>query len=121
MRFLSAGELWRVADAVADRDRALVLLLGLCGPRIGEAAALTLEDLDLLRRTLKITKAVSEVAGRVMVGAPKTGTSRAVPLPCAVVEALAAHLGAFPVGRGGLVFPDRDGGPIGVGAYGFLL
>jgi integrase len=52
MRFLGLDELARIADAVPDRDRALVLLLGLGGFRIGEATALRVEDLDLLRRTV---------------------------------------------------------------------
>jgi hypothetical protein len=48
MRFLSTDELHAVADAVGPIDRALVLLLGLCGLRIGEAAALTVDDVDFL-------------------------------------------------------------------------
>lgn len=110
MRFLDATELSSIVEAVPDNDRALVLLLGLCGLRIGEAAALAVEDLDLLRRTARVTKAVSEVAGRVTVGPTKTGASRAVPLPRVVAEALAAHLSAVPKGPRGLVFGDRDGG-----------
>jgi integrase len=73
MRFLSPGELLAVAEAVEERDRALVLLLGLCGLRIGEALALTVDDLDLLRRRVRITKAGSEVRGKVIIGPHQDG------------------------------------------------
>lgn len=113
MRFLSAPELAAIADAVPDRDRALVLLLGLGGLRIGEALALTVDDLDLLRRRVTVSKSATEVRGTVTIGPTKTdGSRRAVPIPAVVAEALATHLAAFPPGRDGLVFPDRDGGPM---------
>jgi integrase len=112
MRFLVPSELLTVADTVHPRYRALVLLLGLCGPRIGEAAALTVEDVDLLRRKVTITKAAAEVAGKVTVGRTKTRKSRSVMLPRTVVEALEAHLSSFPPGPGGLLFTSEEGGII---------
>ncbi len=110
MRFLSAEELHAVADAVGARDRALILLLGLCGLRIGEAAALKVGDLELLRRTVRITKAASEVGGKVHIGPTKTGEARAVPLPLLLAEELARHLAEHPPGPAGLVFSGPDGG-----------
>ncbi len=112
MRFLSAEELASVVDAAADRERALIMLLGLCGLRIGEAAALTVEDLDLLRGSVRISKAASEVRGEVIMGPTKTGAVRAVPLPAIVREELAAHVAASTPARGGLVFTGPEGGPL---------
>lgn len=110
MRALTAEEIWTVAGAVPARDRALVILLGLCGLRIGEAAALTVDDFDFLRRSVRITKAASEVAGKILVGPTKTGANRAVALPRIVVEELAAHLAAYPPGPKGLIFGRLGGG-----------
>ncbi len=46
-------------------------------------------------------------------GSLKTASSRrVVPLPAFVVDALAAHLAAYPPGRDGLVFSGADGQPI---------
>jgi integrase len=111
MRTLTYDELRRVAGAVPDRYRALVLLMGLCGLRIGEAIALTVADLNILRRQVSIGKAATEVRGNVTVGPTKTkGSRRAVQLPQAVADALAAHLAAFPAGPDGLVFTAEGGG-----------
>lgn len=112
MRFLVPSELLAVADAVPLRYRAVVLLLGMCGPRIGEAVALTVEDVDLLRRKATITKAAVEVAGKVTVGRTKTRKSRSVMLPRTVVEALEVHLSSFPPGPGGVLFTSEEGGII---------
>ena len=57
-RFLTAEELHRLADAAAQypipevgqQYRGLILLLGFCGLRWGEAAALRAKRVDLLRR-----------------------------------------------------------------------
>ena len=46
-------------------------------------------------------------------GPPKTPASeRTVPLPVVVVDSLAAHLAAFPVGPDGFVFTSEGGRPI---------
>jgi integrase len=95
----SPAESW--PEVVPERDRALVLLLGLAGLRIGEATALQVGDVDFMRRSVKITKAASEVNGQVIVGLTKTGGNRAVPLPSVVTDALSAHLGPFHRGRMG--------------------
>jgi integrase len=113
MRFLTAEEVERIAEEAPRRYRALVLTLGFCGLRIGEAAALTVDRTDLLRRRLRVTETVSEVGGRLHFGPPKTPESvRAVALPHFVAEAIALHLAEFPPGSNGLVFTASEGGPI---------
>lgn len=112
MRFLGAEELGRVAAAVPQRYRALVLLLGYRGLRIGEATALRVEDLDLLRGKVNVTKAFSEVRGRLILGPTKTGANRSVSLPKFLREEVAAHLAAFPAASDGLVFTGPEGGPL---------
>ena len=79
MRFLSAVELERLAAAIgSERDRMLVLVLGWTGLRFGEAAALRREDADILRRRLRIGRAVAEVNGVIHVGTTKTHQARTV-------------------------------------------
>jgi integrase len=108
-----ADPLRRLSEAVEPRYGALILTLGLCGLRIGEAVALRVDDVNVLRRQLQVKRAASEVAGRLYVGKPKTATGRRnVPLPRVVADALAAHLTMFPPGADGLVFTAPEGAMI---------
>jgi integrase len=103
MRFLSAEELERLAQAMpTDRDRILALLLGWCGLRFGEAAALRVEDADPLRRRMRVRRSVTEVRGRIEVGEPKSHAARSVPMPAVVAQAVGGY-------RSGsdLLFPDE--------------
>jgi integrase len=113
MRFLSIDELAAVVEASPHRDHALVRLLGLCGPRVGEALALHVEDLVLEHpASVRITKSLVEVRGQLSIGPTKTGARRAVPLPRFVARELERHLQEFPPGPGGLVFTGPEGGAI---------
>jgi integrase len=113
MRFLTPGEIHAVANEVPARYRALVLLLGFCGPRIGEATALTVADVDLLRAEIRIRRAFAEVRGKLELGRLKTDAgARPVALPGFVREALSAHLSEFPSGSEGFLFTAPEGGPV---------
>ena len=59
----------------------MILVLGLCGLRFGECAALRVRSIDLLRRRLRVTEAVSEVNGHLVWSTPKTHQARDVPVP----------------------------------------
>jgi integrase len=102
--------LYEVAGAVlrAVDHSVLVYFLAYTGLRIGEAAALRVDNLDLLRREVRVVESVSIVNGRAHVGPTKTGANRVVTLPRLVVIELERHLAAYPPARG-LVF----GGPRG--------
>ena len=98
---LSPADVWAIAEALREpwegRYRPLVILMGFCGLRIGEAAGLADTDLDLLHGTLTIRKGVSEVRGVAFYGPPKTKQAvRTIVLPAVVREALAEHLEAHP-------------------------
>jgi hypothetical protein len=55
-----------------------------------------------LQGTVRITEAISEVNGRLIMGAVKTkGSKRTIHMPEPVTEALKAHLKAFPPGEEG--------------------
>lgn len=108
---LTLRELLALADAMPEQHRAVTLLCGLCGLRIGEAIALRRRDLDLDGGTVHITRTATRADGRKSVGPPKTEAGkRTVAMPQLVVDAIRQHLAQFPVtGRDALVFPGRDG------------
>lgn len=102
-----------LAGAVPSRYRALVVLLAGSGLRIGEALGLGVEDVDFLRRTVKVERQRLP-SGRI--GPPKTSKSaRTVPLGQVVVDELAAHLAAFPTD--GALFTLDSGQPLGYRAW----
>jgi integrase len=70
-RFLTAGQVDALADAIGDY-RLVVLTLAYCGLRWGELAALRVGRVDTLRRRLEIVEAVVEVRGHLTWGAPKS-------------------------------------------------
>ncbi len=106
-RYLTHDELARLADECGPYG-VLVNVLGYTGLRWGEAAALLVEDVDLLRRRIHVGRAMAEVRGRAVVGTPKDHEVRSVPVPAFLVEDLAAHLaGRAP---GSLAFPASQGG-----------
>jgi integrase len=82
--------------------------LAYTGLRIGEAAALKMENLDLVGRSVRVLEAVSVVGGKVYVGPTKAGHGRVISLMKLVVAELDRHLEQFPP-QGGLVFGTREG------------
>ena len=106
-RYLTQAELRRVADA-SGPHRALVLTLGYCGLRWGEATALKVADVDLDKRRITVHRSAVEVHGEIHLSTPKTDAStRLVPLPAIVVEALRAKIAGRR--KTDLVFPGPTG------------
>ena len=114
VRPLTVAEVHRVVAAAPERLAALVVLAAGSGLRSGELLGLTTDRVDFLRREVKVDRQLVYVPGSPPVLArPKTPESyRTVPLPAFVVDALAAHLAAFPAGADGLIFQAEKGGPI---------
>jgi integrase len=114
--YLTPAQVRDLADAmeqVAPQYRALVYVGCYSGPRIGELAALRWTDIDLLHRTVSITRKVVEVTGLGMVeGGTKTKAGRrSVTIPRLVAAELELHRARFP--SSDLVFTAPDGdGPI---------
>jgi integrase len=84
--------------AMPERYRALVVLAAGTGLRHAEALGVEVEAVDWLRRTLDVRQQLITMPGKPpYLAPPKTPASyRVVPLPQVVVDALAAHLAAFP-------------------------
>jgi integrase len=101
-----------LAAAMPGRYRALVTLAAGTGMRQGECLGLTVDRVDFLRRLLIVDRQLVTVPGRdPYLGPPKTAASvRTIPLPQAVLDALALHLGTFPADD--LVFTSSAGTPV---------
>jgi integrase len=104
--YLTHDQLHRLAVA-SGRFRTLVLVLGYCGLRFGEAAALQVGDMDLNARRIRVSRSVTYVRGTGRVeGTTKNHTSRTVPVPRFLAPLLSTEI----QGCDGLVFPGRRGG-----------
>ena len=64
----------------ADDYRLMILACGLCELRFGECPALRVRFVNLMRRRLRVSEAVSEVKGHLIWSTPKTHQSCDVPI-----------------------------------------
>ncbi|GAA4047605.1 site-specific integrase [Arthrobacter methylotrophus] len=93
--------------AAASKYPGLVLVLAYCGIRWGEATALKVKHLDMLRRRLMIEENAVQVGSVIHVGTPKNHKKRTVPFPKFLAKQLAHQCEGK--GRDELVFPDENG------------
>jgi integrase len=106
-RFLTPGEVARLADAIDVRYRALVLVGAYGGLRIGELAGLHRDDVH--GGQVQVVRTVSWVQGHLHINAPKTAAGRRrVGLPAFVADELGSHLAAYAGPQ--VVFPAPGGG-----------
>jgi integrase len=94
------------SDAV-DRQPEVVRFLAYTRLRWGEMAALRVQDFDMLRRRVNVSRSVTESGGLVW-STPKTWERRSVPFPAVLANELAALMGGKE--RHDLVFTDMRGG-----------
>lgn len=95
---------------VGAQYRALILVLGFCGLRWGEVAALRVKRVDLLRRRLTVAESVTEVRGRLVWGTPKSHATRSVLIPRSLTSAFAEVMAGK--GPDDLVFTTWRGNPL---------
>ncbi|MCB0055656.1 MAG: site-specific integrase [Anaerolineae bacterium] len=111
-RYLTHEELLKLAKATG-RFETLTLVLGYCGLRFGEAAALRRKHVG--DRELTITASATHVTGRGIVeSTTKTKRARHVPVPGPVWDRLKAEL---PDDPNALVFPRQRGGLLPIEEY----
>jgi integrase len=92
---LTVDQVRTLSSAMPDRCKAMVIAQAGLGLRIGELMALRVQDVDFLRRTVRVQDQLS-LDGKRRVP-PKTPMSRrTIPLPDLVGDALAAHIAEFP-------------------------
>lgn len=101
--YLSHSQVAALAAAV-ERQGEVVRFLAYTGLRWGEMAALRVQDFDMLRRRVNVSRSVTESGGLVW-STPKTWERRSVPFPATLADELAALM----VGkdRDALVFTDQ--------------
>jgi integrase len=106
-----------IYKAAAPEFQAAVVLGAAIGLRQAKAAALTVERIDWLRRTVRIDRQWSQVDGW---APPKTRAStRTVPVAEEVLEVLARHIAVHDTGTDGvLVHWGHGDGPMGHAAVG---
>lgn len=112
-RFLSPAEVEDLADTIDARHRTLVLTGAYTGLRFGEMAALRTDDLDPLRRTLRVDEQLSRQGTSQMVSSPlKTRKARrTIGIPQFLADALVAHITTHP-SSSDLIFSMTQGGPL---------
>jgi integrase len=104
-----------LADTIAARFQALIILGAGTGLRISEALGLTNDRVDWIRRSVKIDRQLVRDGGAEPVFGPvkdRRNRPRTVPLPTVVVNALAEHVKVFGLGPSGLLFTNTKGEPV---------
>lgn len=112
MRCLTAEEVRLLAEAIDAQYRALVLVAGFSGLRMGEMVGLRRGRVDLMRGHVDVVESGVETGSRVVFGPPKTRSGRRrVALASEAVDALGRLLGR-PGAAEDLVFTSPEGGVI---------
>lgn len=108
---LTIEQVGTVVDEIGDRYRAMIVAQAGLGLRIGELLALRVEDVDFLRRTVRVQDQIDRSTRERV--PPKTPRSRrTIPLPDVVSKALARHIAEHPPTPAGLLFHTRAGMPL---------
>lgn len=113
-------EVYALADAVAPRLQALVLLAAFGGLRRGELLGLRRRDIDLLHRTINIrTQRQESKTGEALIGPPKSDAGRRVlALPAELVPVLEDHLDRWVAADpDAVVFVGERGAPLRPGVW----
>ncbi len=87
--YLTHEQLHSFARECGDHST-LVLVLGYCGIRWGEATGLRVKDIDFARGRLNIAQNAVEIGSEIHVGTPKTHERRSVPFPQMLMPGLKA-------------------------------
>ena len=103
-----------MADAIAPRFRAMVLIAAYGGLRFGELAALRRERIDVLRGRVLVAETLVDINGDLSFGPTNTRNGRrTVPLPRSDCHEAAAHLERFTAGAGdALLFTGQFNQPL---------
>ncbi|MFJ8301550.1 tyrosine-type recombinase/integrase [Streptomyces sp. NPDC094447] len=122
------GEVRKLIDAAYnDRWAAMIETAALTGLRSGELRGLTVDHVNLLRKTIRVERQIVREKGKgLYLDNVKTAAGRrTVPVPTRLVTLLSDYLASYPPRQGGawegLVFAMPDGRPIGDSACDYAL
>ena len=112
-------QVYRLADEMPPRFRALVIVAALSGLRWGELAALRRADVDLAEGVIRVPRKLAALRNRMEFGPPKSEAGRrVVALPAAAVAALRLHLlQLVDADQDALVFVGDQGGLLRTGNF----
>jgi len=86
-------QVYKLADAMPARFRALILVAAFSGLRWGELAALRRSDVDLAAGVVRVPRKLAALRDRMEFGPPKSDAgNRSVTLPAAALKALRPHI-----------------------------
>ncbi len=104
-------ELAAIVGAMPPERQAMVHIAAWCALRFGELTELRRGDVDLDAGVISVTRAVTRVNGKFIVGTPKSDAgTRTVAIPSHIVPAIQAHLDDHVTRFGDpLLFPGADG------------
>jgi integrase len=110
---LTLDQLYALVDLMPDRWKAFILPKTFASLRWGEITALTRNDLDLERRTVRIRRQFLTMPGGLQLRPPKSRAGlRMVSFPAAILPELQQHLDTYALdGPDGLVFVNERGQP----------
>lgn len=106
--YLTHDQVWTLADEIDSRYRTLILFLAYTGLRFGEAAALSVADLSMLRKQVHVRQQVSETSTGLVWTPTKGKQDRWVTLEAHIVEPVAKQCEGKK--RDDLVFTAPEGG-----------
>lgn len=107
--FLTHGQVDELADACTSYEL-FIRVLAYTGLRWGEATALEVRRVDLMRRRLEVARSAVDLGKDITYGLPKTHQRRSVPLTRSLVDELAEHIAGK--GPDDLVFTSPRGTPL---------
>ena len=107
---LSIEQVAALAEAMPRRNRAMFIAQAGLRLRIGDLLSLRVQDVDFMRRTVRVESQIAP--GAKVRRVPKTRRStRPVPLPQVVAEGLSVHVNEFSSGPDGTLFATPVGTP----------
>jgi integrase len=112
-------QVYRLADEMPARFRALVIVAAFSGLRWGELAALRRSDVDLVEGVVRVPRKLAALRNRMEFGPPKSEAGRrVVALPAAAIAALRPHMLEFvDADQEALVFVGDLGGVLRTGNF----
>lgn len=108
--FLTPDSVELLAATILQPSGQLIRFAAYTGLRAGEIGALRLGRLDLGRGVVEVAESLSDVAGHLVFGPPKTYARRHVPLPDFLVEEMARFVHGRDADPADLVFHAPHGG-----------
>lgn len=101
-----------IEQHISDRFRLAVIIGAGCGLRQGEILGLSTEDMDRGSMVIHVRRQIRMVERQIVFALPKGGKTRVVPLSCAVLDHITAHLKDFPPSTITLPWDNPDGEPV---------